>query len=81
MKHTLTLLTALLLAPLPALQAAESAKPNVNVIFSDDLGYEAMGFLDEKVPDVTPNLSKLVSEGFSFQHGFVNNTIFLRVTP
>ncbi|MBI5684520.1 MAG: sulfatase-like hydrolase/transferase [Verrucomicrobia bacterium] len=80
MKPTLTLLAALLLAALAALHAA---KPPLNMLLitADDLGYEAMDLLDGKVPDVTPNLSKLVSEGLSFQHGFVNNTIFLRVTP
>ncbi len=40
MKHILTLLTALLLAPLAALDAAdapkEAAKPNIIVILADD---------------------------------------------
>jgi len=80
MKHGLTLLAALLLAPLAALHAAEPPL-NVLLITADDLGYEAMDLLDGKVPAVTPNLSKLASEGLSFQHGFVNNTIFLPVTP
>jgi N-sulfoglucosamine sulfohydrolase len=74
MKHTLSLLTALLLAPLTALHAAEPPL-NVLLITADDLGYEAMDFLDGKVPGVTPNLSKLAAEGLSFQHGFVNNAI------
>ena len=80
MKHGLTLLAALLLAPLAALHAAEPPL-NVLLITADDRGYEAMGFLDGKVPDGTPNLGKLASEGLSFQHGFVNNTTSLPVTP
>ena len=43
MKPTLTLFTALLLAPLAALHAADAPKPakkpNIIVILSDDLGY------------------------------------------
>jgi len=71
MKHTL--LTALLISSL----AAHAAEPPLNVLLitADDLGYEAMDFLDGKVPGVTPNLSKLAAEGLSFQHGFVNNAI------
>jgi hypothetical protein len=84
MKQTLSLLAALLLAPLAApLATLHAAVPPLNVLLitADDLGYGAMDFLDGKVPDVTPNLRKLAPEGFSFQHGFVNNTIPLRVTP
>ena len=35
-------------------------------------GYEAMDFLDGKVPGVVPKLSKLAVDGLSFQHGLVN---------
>ena len=68
------LLTTLLLTSLTALQAAEPPL-NVLLITADDLGHEAMDFLDGKVPGVTPNLSKLASESLSFQHGFVNAAI------
>ena len=70
----ITLLTALLLAPLAALHAAEMPL-NVLLITADDLGYEAVDFLQGKVPGVMPNLAKLASEGLSFQHGFVNAAI------
>ncbi len=75
MKHAFTLLTALLMiASIVPLHAAEPPL-NVLLITADDLGHEAMDFLDGKVPGVTPNLSKLAAEGLSFQHGFVNNAI------
>ena len=54
MKPLLVLLTSLL--PFAALHAAEPPL-NVLLITADDLGYEAMDFLDGKVPGVTPNLS------------------------
>ncbi|MEI6536674.1 MAG: sulfatase [Verrucomicrobiaceae bacterium] len=73
MKHLITL-AALLFTSLAALHAAEPPL-NVLLITADDLGYEAMDFLDGKVPGGTPNLSKLASEGLSFQHGYVNCAI------
>ncbi len=69
MKPSLVLFASLL-----SLAALHAAEPPLNVLFitADDLGYEAMDFLDGKVPGVMPNLSKLASESLSFQHGFVN---------
>ena len=45
MKHALTLLIALLLAPLAALRAADTkpTKPNILIILSDDQGYCELG--------------------------------------
>jgi N-sulfoglucosamine sulfohydrolase len=66
-----------LLASLFTCVALNADEPPLNflLITADDLGYEAMDFLDGKIPGVTPNLSKLAAEGLSFQHGFVNNAI------
>lgn len=72
MKPFLVLLASLL--SLATLHAAERPL-NVLLITADDLGYEAMDFLEGKVPGVTPNLSTLAAEGLSFRHGFVNNAI------
>jgi len=54
MKHTLTLLTALLLAPLTALHAADATKPNIIVILSDDMGYSDIGCYGSEIS--TPSL-------------------------
>lgn len=72
MKSFLVLLASLLS---PATLHAAEPPLNVLLITADDLGHEAMDFLDGKVPGITPNLSKLAAESLSFQHGFVNAAI------
>jgi len=66
MKLTLALLTALLFAPLAALQAAEQPatprKPNVVVILADDLGYADIGPFGS-TKNRTPHLDRMASEG------------------
>ncbi len=69
MTHTLTLFTALLLAPLAALHAADppTKRPNILHIHADDHradGLRALGnpFLQ------TPNLDSLVERGMTFTH-------------
>ena len=63
MKHTI-LLTAVLLAPLAALHAAEAkpAKPNIVIIFIDDLGYADIGPFGA-TKQRTPNLDRMAREG------------------
>ena len=59
MKHTLALLTALLLAPLAVLHAADvpKPKPNIIIILADDLGYGDLGcYGATKVK--TPNINR-----------------------
>jgi len=64
MKPTLTLLTALLVAPLAALHAADPkpAKPNFVVILIDDMGYCDIGPFGSKL-NRTPNLDRMAKEG------------------
>ena len=64
MKLTLPLLTALLLAPLAALHAADTrpAKPNFVVILIDDMGYGDIGPFGSKL-NRTPNLDRMAAEG------------------
>ena len=50
-------------------------RTNILLITADDLGYEAVNFINEYTNDLTPNLDKLASEGMSFDHAFVNTAI------
>jgi arylsulfatase A len=69
MKPTLSFLTALLLAPLAALRAADApkpeAKPNIIVILADDLGWGDVGcYGATKIR--TPHIDRLAREGMKF---------------
>jgi len=64
MKHLLTL--ALLLAPLAALHAAESPKPNVVYLLADDLGWGDLSRNGGKIP--TPAIDKLFTRGVELQN-------------
>jgi arylsulfatase A-like enzyme len=67
---TLKLLTALLLAPLATLHAAETSKPNIIVILADDMGYADAGFNGCKdIP--TPHLDSIAKNGIRFSAGYV----------
>jgi len=73
MKHLHKLLTALLLAPLPALSAAaasnDHARPNIIVIMADDLGSGDMSCAGAtKVR--TPNIDRLAADGVRFTQGY-----------
>ena len=63
MRLTLTLLTALLLAPLAALHAADD-KPNILIILADDLGWSDLGCYGGEIR--TPNLDSLAAGGLRF---------------
>jgi len=56
-----------------------AAKPdtptNILLITADDLGHEAVNCLGGKVPDVTPNMDRLASQGMSFRYAHVNVAI------
>ena len=69
MKHTLTLLAALLLAPPAALHAADAQgrKPNVLLIIADDQGYADFGFMGNKLVK-TPQLDRLAGESAVFRN-------------
>ncbi len=64
-----TILTALLLASLPTLQAADkpATKPNILVILADDLGYgDVQCYNPQRGKIPTPNIDRLASQGLRF---------------
>ena len=74
MKHTITFLTAWLLVPLAALNAADAprpaGKPNVIFIVVDDLGSGELGCYGGKdIP--TPQIDSLAASGARFASGYV----------
>jgi arylsulfatase A-like enzyme len=75
MKHALTLLTALLLAPLAVLSAADAPKQKTNiiVILADDMGYADIGAHGCKdIP--TPNIDRLAKGGMRFTDAYANGS-------
>ncbi|MCX6858567.1 MAG: sulfatase-like hydrolase/transferase [Verrucomicrobia bacterium] len=75
MKHTLTLLTALLLAPLAALNAAQASKPaskpNILLILADDMGWGDMRCHGNDKID-TPALDRLKTQSVELDHFYVS---------
>ena len=65
MKHTLFIIAALLLPPFTVLFAAEAKKPNIIIIYADDLGYGDLGCYGSPVIR-TPHLDKMAAEGLRF---------------
>ena len=68
MKSALSLIAALVLAPLAGLSAAE--QPNIVFILADDLGYMDVGCLNPKTFYETPNIDSLAKRGMKFTQGY-----------
>jgi arylsulfatase A-like enzyme len=71
MKHTLTLLTTLLLAPLAALHAADAPKPQPNIVFIlvDDMPYAGPSFTGNTLFE-TPHIDRIAKEGLFFSRAY-----------
>ncbi len=76
MKHTLTLITALLLTPFSGITAAELAKPNIVYILRDDLGYGDVHCLNPQRGKIaTPQLDKMASQGMIFSDAHSSSSV------
>lgn len=62
--HWLT--AALLALALPSLAAAQTSKPNIVVIFGDDIGYWNVGAYTHGMMGWTPNIDRIAKEGILF---------------
>ena len=69
MKHVLTLLAALLLMPMAALHAADAKKPNIILIFADDLGWKDVGYQGSDFYE-TPHLNALAKQSMVFSAAY-----------
>ena len=66
------LFPVLLLAPLVTPCAAEPAKPNIILIYSDDHGFADLGAQGVDADIRTPNLDRLAQDGVRFLRGYVS---------
>ncbi len=51
--------------------AAAAGKVNILLITADDLNYDSLGVTGCKVPNISPNIDRLASEGMRFEHAHV----------
>ena len=70
-----TLLLGLFVAGMAAAADQESRRPNVLFITVDDMNWDSVGAFGCKVPNITPNIDRLASQGMKFQHGHVSIAI------
>ncbi len=82
MKHTLSLITGLMLATAASLHAADTPRPNILFIYTDDQSYDALSIVQKEQGEKgrfpwlkTPNLDRLATEGVRFRNAFVMNSL------
>ena len=68
------LLIAVALTLLQSLQAAEPAKPNIVLIFVDDMGYGDLGCYGNQL-NKTPNIDRIAREGMRFTQHYCGNAV------
>lgn len=68
---SIAILTTLLLLPLTALNAADTSKPNIVLVFADDLGWKDVGYQGSDFME-TPNIDRLAKEGMVFTAGYAS---------
>ena len=50
-------------------------QPNILIVTADDLAYNSVGVFGCKVPDITPNIDRLASQGMRFTQAYVNTAV------
>jgi N-sulfoglucosamine sulfohydrolase len=54
---------------------SEEASPNILLITVDDMNWDSVGVYGAKIPDLTPNIDRLASEGLRFEYAHVTIAI------
>ena len=75
MRFKLFFAFAMFFAVCSARAATDSAKPNILIIYADDMGYGDLACQNEKSKIPTPNLDQLASEGMRFTDGHSSSGI------
>ena len=57
------------------LVASAAQKPNILLITADDLGWNSLGCMGNKLKGLSPNLDRLASEGLLIKHGYIATPI------
>jgi len=74
MKRLITLLAMTLLAPALAQDAAAKGRPNIVIVFIDDMGWGDFSCFGNKMAD-TPHIDRMAKEGIRFEQFYVNSPI------
>ena len=74
MKRLITLLAITLLIPAIAPDAVAKGKPNIVLIFIDDMGWGDFSCFGNKMAD-TPHIDRMAKEGIRFEQFYVNSPI------
>lgn len=53
----------------------EESRPNILMITADDMNFDSLGVTGCRVPDITPNIDRLASQGVRFTHAHVTSAI------
>lgn len=70
MKHAISVLAIWLLVSFSVVYAAERSRPNIVVIYADDLGYgDVQCYNPDRGKIPTPNIDRLASQGMRFTDG------------
>ena len=75
MKSSTSILTVLLLAFATVARAAEPEKPNILILYADDLGYGDLSIQNPKSKIPTPHLDRLASQSLRFTDGHSSSGI------
>lgn len=74
-QHTLWMISVIAGILTCSLMAQGGNGLNILLFTADDLGYEAVGCMNEDLPDLTPNLDRFAREGMQFIHGHTTTPI------